>query len=139
MKLSWIASLVVAAGFSALSCATVPTEPLAPGEMRLLKMEAPTGDIRANIVYVFDLFFEADGHPTVKRACFYWSGDGPYCSNVKRVNYGSPRTVEVELRSIPPGIFGYGTYQLECYVEYIRDGKPVRTNVVGAHVAVMLK
>ena len=139
MKVSFMAALVLAAGLSAHSCATVPAEPMTPGEMRLLKIQAPTGDIRANIVYVFDLFFEAEGRPAVKRACFYWSGDGPYCSNVKRVNYGSPGTIEVELRSNPPGTYGYGTHQLECYVEYDRDGKSARTNVVGTHIAVMIK
>jgi len=141
MRLVAMAVLIAAAGLSAFSCATVPaqTEPLAPGEMRLLKIEVPPGDLYGNIVQVFDILFEADGHPAVRRACFYWSGDGPYCSSVKRVSYGSPGTIQVELRPNPPSTRAYGTYKLEGYVEYIRDGKPARTNVVDVYISVILK
>jgi hypothetical protein len=128
---------------TALSCATAPTVPtgaLAQGEMRLLKIVPPFGDVLANITQVFDINFEADGHPSVKRICIYLSGDGPYCSNtVKRVNYGSQANIEVELRLKPPGTYTYGSYQLECYAEYLRDGRTVRTNMVSTHINVMLK
>jgi hypothetical protein len=139
MRRALLMVLTIAMGLSVSSCATVPTQPLAPGEVRLLKIGAPQGDIMANITQIFDIYFEAEEQPAFRRACFYLSGDGPFCTAVKRVHYGSPATLEVELRLKPPGNYAYGTYQLECFVEYLRDGKPTRTNVVGTHISVMLK
>ncbi len=61
------------------SCATVPSGPLAPGEVRLIGMDIPheEGIIR-NLPFVVTIHFEVDGKPEIRRACFYWSGDGPY-------------------------------------------------------------
>jgi len=51
--------LIVAAGFFLLlasSCATVPTEPLASGELRLLSMQvADRGDIKVNFPFVVNI------------------------------------------------------------------------------------
>ena len=131
-------ALTLSLGFG--SCATAPLlEPLASGEMRLLRLEPPTGEVLANIQYVYTVLFESDGKPRVTRVCFYWSNDGPYCVRPKKVEYGSPGTIEVELRARPPGASSFGTYDLETYVEYIREGKSTRTNIVSNHITVFLK
>jgi len=115
------------------SCATVPTGPLAPGEVRLLKMDVPReGDIRIGIPFMVDIIFEAEGRPEMRRACFFWSGDGPYCSKVTKVNYGSPGTIYVELLNRSSG-----QYFLESYVQYVQDGKIRSTNVVSNHIYII--
>lgn len=115
------------------SCATVSTGPLAPGELRLLKMEAPReGEVRLGIAFTVKIHFEADGMPEVKRACFFWSGDGPYCSKAIKVSYGSPRMIYVDLL-----VGSSGPYFLEGYVQYSIDGKLKTTNVVGTHILVI--
>jgi hypothetical protein len=107
------------------SCATVPKEPPGPGELRLLRLDVPeNGNLRTDIAYRIFINFEADGKPEIRRVCFTWSGDGPYCVRVKHVEYGSDAYIELPLYARP------GPSNLECYVEYIRDGKIRRTNTV---------
>jgi hypothetical protein len=128
--------LIAAAGFFLLlvsSCATVPTEPLASGELRLLSMHVPQReDIRLNFPFVVNINFEADGKPEIRTACFYFSGDGPYCFKVTDVNYGSPRTIKVQVKAKSSG-----SYALESYVFYVRDGKVQPTNVVNCQIRVI--
>ena len=107
------------------SCATVSKEPLETGELRLLSMDVPeNGNLRTGLVYRVRVYFQADGKPEIRRACFSWSGDGPYCVLAKDVNYGSDAYVEVPIYA------HLGQNRLECYVEYVRDGKIRRTNTV---------
>ena len=62
------------------SCATVPTEPLASGELRLLSMQVPMKeDIKVNFPFVVNISFQADGEPKIRTARFSFSGDGPSC------------------------------------------------------------
>ena len=115
------------------SCATVPTEPLASGELRLLKMDVPQKeDLRERLPFVVNISFEADGKPEIVTACFYWSGSGPYCSKVMDVTYGSPGTIKVQLLPRTPG-----PCALESYVVYRKDGKTESTNGVGTHIRVI--
>jgi len=115
------------------SCATVPTGPLAPGEVRLLRLDTPhEGDMRRGIVFNVKIKFEAEGHPEISKVCFYWSGDGPTCTKVMKVNYGSPGTIDVELLTD-----SFGSYLLESYVLYVQNGKMQSTNVVVAHISVI--
>jgi len=117
------------------SCATVSTEPLAPGEVRLLGINIPeSGGLITNLRYVANINFEADGRPEITRACFSWSGDGPYCFKVTNVNYGWG-TIKVDFKSTP----NPGTYTLESYVLYIRDGRTRPTNVVSTYISVIHK
>jgi len=127
--------MVVAVLLIVPSCATVSTKPLAPGEVKLLGIKIPEiGDLAANLQYPVDLSYETDGRPEITRACFSWSGDGPYCFKVKDVNYGSG-TIRVDFRSNRrPGV-----YLLEGYVLYIKDGRTTRTNSVGTRVTVIFK
>jgi len=114
------------------SCATVPTEPLAQGELRLLSIQVLGGEsIRANISYAVKIIFEADGKPEIKKACFYWSGDGPYCFRVTDVDFGPPGTFRVWLRTDYSGF-----YKLECYVEYVRAGKSRSTNIISSQITI---
>ena len=116
----------------ASSCATVPTDPLASGELRLLSMHVPQReDIRLNFQFVVNINFEADGKPEIRTACFSFSGDGPYCFKVTDVNYGSPRTIKVQIRAK-----NSGSHSLESYVYYIKDGKTQPTNVVNCQIRV---
>jgi hypothetical protein len=114
------------------SCVTAP-KPLAPGELRLVRIQVPGGEnINANIPFLVNISFEAGGQPEIRAACFYFSGDGPRCSKVTNVIYGSPGMIRVETRT------NYrGPVHLKCYVTYIRDGKIEATNVIGTNFRVI--
>ena len=115
------------------SCATIPTEPLASGELRLLSMHVPQReDIRVNFPFVVNINFEADGKPEIRTACFSFSGDGPYCVKATDVNYGSPGTIKVQVKAKSSG-----SQALESYVYYLRDGKVQPTNVVNCNIRVI--
>jgi hypothetical protein len=112
------------------SCATVPTGPLAPGEVKLLRIDVPyEGSIKRNMPFAVNIIFEADGKPEIRTACFYWSGDGPNCFKVQDVRYGSPGTINVE-----PRAKSSGSYVLETYVLYIRDGKTQPTKIISSPI-----
>ncbi len=127
-----VTALFAGVALLVFSCATAPSAPLAPGEVKLIKLDIPREEsIIRNLPFVVTIQFEADGKPEIKRACFYWSGDGPYCFKVADVGYGSPGTIRVE-----PRAKGSGTYALEAYVLYIRDGKTQPTKAIGTRVLV---
>jgi hypothetical protein len=113
------------------SCATVSKEPLGPGELRLLSMDVPlNGNFKTDAEYWVNVNFQADGHPEIRRACFYWSGDGPHCVRVraKDVKYGSDAYVQVPIYA------RLGSNRLECSLEYVREGKVRRTDTVTSFV-----
>ena len=134
MRSIWIAILIGGAVILSISsCATVPTEPLTSGELRLLNLQvAERGEIRLNYQFVVNINFQADGKPEIRTACLYFSGDGPYCYKVTDVNYGSPGTIKVQVRAK-----NSGSYTLESYVYYIKDGKVQPTNVVSSQIRVL--
>ena len=112
------------------SCATVPTEPLGEGEMRLLKMSVPeTGNLRVGVYYSAEIRFEADGRPEINRVVCYCGGEGPHYYKIRDVTYGSPGSFTVDF-----SIFEVGSQRVECYADYFRNGKKQRTNAVFAHV-----
>ena len=114
------------------SCATVPTGALAPGEVRLLRIDFPHEmDIQRGIPFAVNITFEAEGRPEIRTACFYWSGDGPNCFKVKDVSYGSPGTINVEPRAMSSG-----SLVLETYVLYIRDGKTQPTKIIRSPISI---
>jgi hypothetical protein len=115
------------------SCATVPTKPLAPGELRLLSMLVPEKEnIRIHLPFVVHISFEAEGEPEIRAACFDFSGDGPHCFKVMDVNYGSPGTIKVQIHTK-----NAGSRRFEGYVLYIRDGKIQMTNVVSTYFRII--
>ena len=116
----------------ASSCATVPKEPLASGEVRLLSISVPGAGLEAYASFPVNIFFEAAGNPEIKRACFYEIRREQYCSDVSDGSYftlGTKRAFQVYL----PGI-GPGSHRVECYAVYIRNGETRRTNVIFAQI-----
>jgi hypothetical protein len=71
----------------------------------------------------------AGGHePTVKRVCFLWSGDGPYCWDYFSVEKdGNKITTSLTMKEAR-------SYELEAYVEYETAGKLYKSNTVSASV-----
>ena len=114
----------------ASSCATVPREPLASGEVRLLSMDVLGSGVEANASFAVNIFFEAAGNPKIKRACFYESGEEPSCFDVSYLILGTKRAFQVYL----PGV-NVGSHRVECYAEYIRDGETRKTNVVFTQIS----
>jgi len=131
---STLIAVLVGCGFLLVSsCASVPTGPLAEGEVRLLSVEVPAADfVRVTIPFVANITFQADDEPEIKRVCFFWSGDGPYCVNVTDIDYGSPGKIKVQTKN--PGTTAPGSHTLECYVQYIYKGKTIMSNVVNTHI-----
>ena len=115
----------------ASSCATVPKEPLAPGEIRLLSMEALGSGIKEGAAFPVNVFFEGEGRVEIKRACFYESEERQYCSDVSYVTWGTKRVFQVYLPSTKAG-----SYRVECYAEYVRNGEIRRTNVIATQISI---
>jgi len=130
MKFISIAILMIGAVLLGISsCATVPTKPLAPGELRLLSMVVPEKEkVTAGLRFIVNMSFEADGEPEIKAACFYFADDGPHCFRVTDVGYGSPGTINVQIHTNNPG-----ARLLRGYVLYFRDGKIQPTNMVSTY------
>ena len=115
----------------ALSCATVPKEPLPTGEVRLLSIDVPGSGIKGNSTFVVNIFFEAVCEPLIKKACFYGLGEEPNCFDVAHATFGTKKFLQVQLPGIRPG-----SYRAECYAEYIRDGEARKTNVIATQILV---
>ncbi len=114
------------------SCATVPKQPVASGEVRLLSVDALGAGVEANTSFAVNVFFESAGRPEIKRACFYESGNELSCFDIPDTSYvtlGTKRAFQVYL----PGL-SVGSHRVECYAEYIRDGELRKTNVIFTHI-----
>jgi hypothetical protein len=111
-------------------------DPSAESEFRLLSIDIPlTGDLSADVEHWATINFEADPKPSIHRACFNFSGGEQSCVDVqaKDVSYGSHPYFRVPIH-VP-----VGSKKIDCYAEYIRDGKAHRTNTVTYHVIVLKK
>jgi len=96
-------------------------------DLKLLSVDVPqSGNLSPDIAYWTTVHFEADLKPEIRRACFSFSGGGPSCVEVqaKDVTYGSHPYFRVSIH-VPAG-----SKKIDCYAEYIRDGKTYRTNTV---------
>jgi hypothetical protein len=113
----------------ASSCATVSKAPLASGEVRLLGIDVLGTSIEANVSFPVNIFFEAAGHPEIKRACFYEPGEEASCSDVSLATFGTKRYFQAYV----PGM-NVGPHTVECYAEYIRDGEIRKTNVITTRI-----
>jgi len=113
------------------SCATVPKEPLAPGEVRLLSIEVLGSGVKEGAAIPVNVFFEGEGKVEIKRACFYESREEQYCVGVSYVILGTKRAFQVYLPSTKSGL-----HRVECYAEYIRDGETRKTNVATTQIVV---
>lgn len=111
-------------------------EPPSGGELKLLSMDIPQSwNLSTNIKYWATINFEADRKPEIHRVCFNFSGGSQSCVDVqaKEVTYASHSYFRVPIHI--PG----GTKRINCYAEYIRDGKTQRTNTVTYHVIILKK
>ncbi len=109
-------------------------EPSSTHDLKLLSVDVPqSGNLSPDIAYWTTIHFEADLKPEIRRACFRFSGGGPSCVDVqaKDVTYGSHPYFRV-LIYVPAG-----SKRIDCYAEYIREGKTHRTNTVTYRVIVM--
>jgi hypothetical protein len=132
MKSILVGVLIGAAVLLGISaCATVPTEPLGEGELRLLKMRvSEMGLLRVGHPYKFIISFEADGHPEIIRALCFCSGRGPYPYNVQDVTYGSEANFTVYLLACQTE-----AQAMKCSVDYVRNGKRTRSNFVSMAIS----
>jgi hypothetical protein len=111
-------------------------EPSSFGELKLLSMDIPQSwNLSRNIEYWATINFEADRNPKIHRACFNFSGGSKSCVDVqaKDVTYASHPYFRVPIH-VP-----VGTKRIDCYAEYIRDGKTQRTNTITYYVIVLKK
>ena len=115
------------------SCATVPTEPLGQGEVRLLSVDFPERiDIKQKSRCVVNIEFEARDNPQITRVYAEWAGAGSHYINKMEVSYENRliRVVDV------PTPEKRGSYGFKVYVYYVRDGRIQQTNVVETSVSV---
>jgi len=96
-------------------------------------MDIPqTWNPSADVKYWATLKFETGFIPEIRRACFSFSGGGQSC-------------VDVEAKDVDTGHFRVpihipvGSKRIDCYAEYIRDGKLSRTNTITYYVIVLKK
>jgi len=107
------------------SCAT--TEPLREGELRLLRMQVPeNGNLILGHPYKFNISFESDGSAEITRAVCLCADTGVRSYKPEDVRYGSQRGNF----SLYLGACSADSQRLECYVEYVSDGKKRRSNSV---------
>ena len=110
------------------SCATVPKEPLGPGEVRLLSLDFPS-EVRKDSQYVVSIRFEAEGGPEISTVCIQWAGLGSKCT--KALDYGNGLLRADVLAPATPG-----SYKVKAQVYYVRNGKVEQSNIVETPVDV---
>lgn len=111
-------------------------EPPSAGKLKLLRLDIPQSwNLSTNIEYWATIHFEADRNPKIQRACFNFSGGSQSCVDVqaKDVAYASHPYFRVPIH-VPAG-----TKRIDCYAEYVRDGKTQRTNTVTYYVIILKK
>jgi hypothetical protein len=102
-------------------------------QLKLLSIDIPlTGNPSADVKYWATIKFDAGFKPEIRRACFNFSGGGQSC-------------VDVQAKDVTSGYFRVpihvpvGSKRIDCYAEYIRDGKTSRTNTITYYVIVLKK
>lgn len=107
--------------------------PSVQDHLKLLSMEIPqTWNPSADVKYWATIKFETGFLPEIRRACFNFSGGGQSC-------------VDVQAKDVTHGHFQVpihvpvGSKRIDCYAEYIRDGKISRTNTITYYVIVLKK
>ncbi len=111
-------------------------EPPSGDKLKLISMDIPQSlDLSTNMEYWATINFEADRKPKIHRACFNFSGGSQSCVDVqaKDVTYPSHPHFRVPIH-VP-----MGTKRINCYAEYIRDGKTQQTNTITYHVIILKK
>jgi hypothetical protein len=120
-----------------ISCAGVPTGPLAPGELRLTSLKTPE-NIRVGVPYDVTAGFQANDPLEITRGCFYWTmmpqkREGPYCFRLGEIDWET-KTIKVSLRTGNPNY-----YTLTGYVEYVEfliGGTTKKSNEISTTIVV---
>jgi hypothetical protein len=147
MKLLLKAAMINIAFWSVISSWTMMTEGQEPyfnwtsgkepsSVFKLLSVDIPhSWNFSADIEYWATVNFEANGNPKIHKVCFNFSGGSQSCVDVqaKEVTYASHPYFRVPIH-VP-----VGTRRIDCYAEYIRDGKTQRTNTVTYYVIILKK
>ena len=112
-----------------LAVAACQTMPLGD-EVRLTKLVV-SDNLRDGIPYTVTMPYQTTGGNrfSVRKACFTWSGEGPYCFPVR----DDPNVKEFSAR-LHTG--SRGSYNLRGYVEYLVFGEKKRSNTVGTMIVV---
>lgn len=98
----------------------------AANEINLRSLEVPAS-LQAGVPYEARLPYTKTGSPRVTKACFLWSGEGPYCFSARV----SESTIRARLRTNNPN-----RYRLEGFVEYRAGGQIKHSNRVTATIRV---
>lgn len=85
--------------------------------------------LKKGVPYAVTLPVTVEGKPRIMKACFKWSGEGPYCFSARHVK--SKSQLQLMLRTKNPN-----TYSLEGYVQYSVDGKVYKSNAISKEIHV---
>ena len=113
---------------SACIMALIGASGAAAGSLRLTTLNVDS-QLRAHVPYWATMPYTHKGTITITKACFRWSGEGPYCFGFDHNQ--AAKTVSVSLKTRNPN-----TYTLEGFVEYETDGKRVQSNKVRKKITV---
>lgn len=133
---SILAAFLMAGTFLVLlsSCATVSTEPLGPDELRLLDIHVPgSGRFKVGAMYTVTVRYESGGQPKVQRACFILGSSEPRCARATDTDLGLAGSFQMDI-----GGNDVGPQRLQIYVDYLREGRLRRSNVVTTLVEVTI-
>lgn len=122
----WKFSLLALVSVVLVACATVPTGPLAEGEVRVSGLKVPE-KVKAGFYDVTLEGVQKKGAVVLKDACFFWNLEGPYCFPVREVN----GEVVARLQTRNPRV-----YTLSGYIRYIHRGETKKSNEVSAQLYV---
>ncbi len=108
-------------------------EPSRGDQLKLISIDIPqTGTISADVKYWARIKIDAGFKPEIRRACFNFSGVRQSCIDVDVKDITS-REFRVPIH-IPSG-----SKRIDCYAEYVRDGKISRTNIITYYVITLNK
>lgn len=113
----------------AASLVAASTLPVWAGELKLKSLQVDN-PLKAGIAYEVRLPYTKIGNVKVRKGCFTWSGEGPYCFDVNV----RTQTIRTKLRTGNPG-----KYRLGGYIEYSSDGKKLKSNTVYSQIDVRSK
>ncbi len=111
------------------ACATIPTGPLAEGEVRVARLNVPN----ANVGKLYKVIFEGiqkKGEVKITSACFTWEWIGGSESHCFGLTEGDG-TATVVLRTM-----GAGPYTLHGHLRYLYEGNFRESNKVSGQLYV---
>ena len=113
--------------FALVFLAILPSQTVAADSVSLSSIKVNTV-LKAKIPYNVSLMLKKDGNSKITKACFLWSGEGPFCFPPVSVKETS---VSLKLFTGNPR-----KYKLTGFVEYEDGGKAKKLNKVSAQIDV---